>query len=47
MNKVIKTDKLVNFCGGCNNSITSVKFVAVDECESLEKAMERRQMDDA
>ena len=42
MNKVIKTNDLVNFCGGCNSQITLQRFVAVDEMESFDSAWERR-----
>ena len=42
MNKVIKTQDLVNFCGGCNNQITLRRFVTVDEAESFDSAWERR-----
>ena len=36
--KVIKTDKLIEFCGGCNNSIVLKKFIQVDENQLFERA---------
>lgn len=41
--KIIKTNKLVNFCGGCNSHIVLQKFIAIDEGESINEAWERRQ----
>ena len=42
MNKVIKTNDLVNFCGGCSWQIHLQRFIAVDEAELFESAWERR-----
>ena len=42
MNKIIKTDKQVNFCGGCNNQITLKRFIKIDEGETIDSAWERR-----
>ena len=42
MNKIIKTDKLVNFCGGCNNQVDLHRFVQVDEAQPFEEAWEQR-----
>lgn len=38
MNDIIRTENLVNFCSGCNNSIALNKFVQVDEGQTLEDA---------
>lgn len=40
--KIIKTDKSVEFCSGCNNQIKLKKFIQVDEDEAFDKAWERR-----
>ena len=42
MNEVIKTDKLNNFCVGCNNTVTLQRFIAIDEGQSLEDAIESK-----
>ena len=39
--KVIKTDKLNNFCGGCNNSVILGQFFKADENESMQSAWDR------
>ena len=41
MKKIIETDKYSNFCGGCNNTVTLQRFVALDEGETTESAMNR------
>lgn len=42
MDKVIKTENRVNFCGGCNSSVVLDKFIQFDELETKESAWERR-----
>lgn len=42
MGKIIKTENLVNFCGGCNNQVHLKKFIQVEESQTLEEAWEKR-----
>ena len=40
MKEIIETTNYINFCGGCNNTVKLQYFLAVDESESIDKAVE-------
>ena len=42
MNEVIKTKDYVNFCGGCNNNVSLQRFLALDEKQTIDDALEQR-----
>ena len=42
MEKIIKTEHLANFCGGCNNTVILKRFIQIDEDQLLEEAWKEK-----